>query len=694
MESRGDDWEAYVRQRVAAGEIADFISLPNYQEGSKPKLQAAFLRRLMLGLEEVRVPAPGVRIRGAALAGILDLQDCTGLGALALEHCELPDLIDISGAELVRFSIDDSAFSAVSGTGVRIGGDFTFRNARPVKRPEGTDATCYIRLRNARIAGVVSGRGASLIAPEEHHPLSGRQVDALELTSAQIGGSVLLDQCTPIEGAIWLLNARIQGNLSISENIRIKATDGIAIVAQDAEINGSVQIGDDAIVEGETQFKGARIGGTFNLGMAKLRNPGGDALFAPNLKVGGDLLMLDEFEAEGRTLIVGAVIGGGINCTASKFTNPNGDALDATNAQVGGDVYLHSQFEAQGRVLLHGGKIGGNIEFGDCSLSNPDGEALLAANVKVGGDVLMTDGSKFTGRVNFQSAEISRDFFLKRCTITAPEQYALRLGAADISGQLMAWDNDITGAVDLEGAHARRLLDDPETAWGADRQQQIDLNEFSYDLIGVAPRAKRPIWKHRIAWLRRNCAQAPHGAGAFSNHPYRELAAALERAGFQSDARRIARAEQSEANRHRPFWQRPIVWLFAELPFGYGLSVSRAVITIVAFWLAGWLGVHLMLAQGALILAGGEARCTGAISAPLYALDVALPIIDLGQASTCTVGAAEGAHLFPGFATPYGLLANGLTLWRWATALYSLLGTVVVGFAALTFTGIFKPRGA
>ncbi len=181
----------------------------------------------------------------------------------------------------------------------------------------------------------------------------------------------------------------------------------------------------------------------------------------------------------------------------------------------------------------------------------------------------------------------------------------------------------------------------------------------------------------------------------FSNQPWRQVAAAFERAGLRGDARRIRREEQRELNRHRFLLVRPFVWLFAEQMFGYGLSVTRAAITVFAVWVIGALGVSAMNARGALVAVHGSEATTEAcvgLDPALYALDAMAPVIDLNQESACVPGRVAGKTLSPGYQTPVGVVFEELALWQWAKALFSILGAAVVGFALLTWTGVFKPR--
>src|SRR5579883_37975 len=102
------DAEAEVVARTAQGETAVL------RQDQQPLLRAAFLRHLLLGLQQDwPIRLPGVRIQGAHLEETLDLADCSGpaaagLPALVLEACDIAAPIDISNARLARLSLRNS----------------------------------------------------------------------------------------------------------------------------------------------------------------------------------------------------------------------------------------------------------------------------------------------------------------------------------------------------------------------------------------------------------------------------------------------------------------------------------------------------------------------------------------------------------------------------------------------------------
>ncbi|WAC47235.1 hypothetical protein OVA03_11015 [Asticcacaulis sp. SL142] len=68
-----------------------------------------------------------------------------------------------------------------------------------------------------------------------------------------------------------------------------------------------------------------------------------------------------------------------------------------------------------------------------------------------------------------------------------------------------------------------------------------------------------------------------------------------------------------------------------------------------------------------------ELPCGNNIQPSLYAIDVFIPAIDLHQESQCEISTRDSA-----------------VAWRWAKALYSLMGWLVTSLMILTVSGILR----
>jgi hypothetical protein len=366
------------------------------------------------------------------------------------------------------------------------------------------------------------------------------------------------------------------------------------------------------------------------------------------------------------------------------------------------------RFEAVGEVRLANGSVGNTVSFSGASLSNPDGDALDASACTVGGHVRLLEvrGSLFEaeGTTTFWKAQIAGDFVCQGARFAKPQGVALSMSACSVGGGLYAHDNSFDGIADLSNARIDTLGSFADSAWNGARR--IRLDSITLRQIEVDPSDGVP-WKTRTRWLKRSSDQAARGQRIVSPHPWQECAVAFARSGRHTDARRIQREGYREENRARPVWIRPFVWVFAEVPFGFGLSALRATITLVVFWIAGTLGAQTMQDRHVLVNLGNpsDPQACRALIPALYALDTAIPIIDLRQESLCDPADLGQAGLFPGIPlagltgalpialpAPSILLFNEVAFWSWAKAIYALLGTFLVSFAGITYSGIFKPK--
>ena len=129
-----------------------------------------------------------------------------------------------------------------------------------------------------------------------------------------------------------------------------------------------------------------------------------------------------------------------------------------------------------------------------------------------------------------------------------------------------------------------------------------------------------------------------------------------------------------------------------------GQMLVGLLLTAITFGLyQPWLMVRMrqwMYSRIKLVTPQG-AQCNGAVEPVLYAVDVALPVIDLGQEARCAPGRTIRAELPTGMevsAESDWRLFEGLALWRWAHALYAVFGAILTALAVLTFSGVMKPR--
>jgi hypothetical protein len=312
------------------------------------------------------------------------------------------------------------------------------------------------------------------------------------------------------------------------------------------------------------------------------------------------------FRAEGEVRMHGARIGHGLSLDGATLRNPDGVALDADALRVDGDLDAQG-LVAEGSVRLRGASVSNTVRLGGAAISGGSGILLDAGATQVGQVVHCTDGFTCTGVVNFTGAQVGMLAFR-----------GARLGAdtASVVGfRLQTRELDLRfaeppgGQVNLAYAEIGILHDAPES-W----PRRLVLDGLTYQTLRPALRPER-----RLAWLRR-------GGTEYLPQPYEQLAKLYVGYGDDTAARTVHLAQyrhlRGTLSRPGRLW----AWL-QDVTVGYGYQPARA-----ALWLLA------MLIVGTVFFGVDRPHPVGTGTPPafnpfLYALDVLIPIIDLGQQS-------------------------------------------------------------
>lgn len=697
--------EHFVVDRTNAGEIADFSAMGG-PGGAKPAVRAGFLRKLLLRLDPSwTIRTPGVRIKGARIEGVLDLTDCSGEGlpALSLTACEIPETIDLSHARLARLSLNGSRLTRLQAVEVQIDGELDLCDVAPIEA--GGRETLTAKLRGARIDGDVLARGAKFArAPESND-------DALNLQGAEIEGNVFLREGFEAFGPVTLYGARIKGSVDCSGGAFLNRSDdasATALNAETARIDGDVLLRNQFKAEGEVWFMGATISGNFDISDASFRNEFGYALMLSNAKIEGQVKG-DDAKIAGQLALQNANIAHNLDLRGAEIvhrTTPRGEifgrAVDATSVRVGGGAMLQGA-NVKGELFLADARIAGYLAFGGGRYINPGQWAIRAPNVRVGSNLTFTlpengfapHGQKTVveGGCKLARARIGGKLAWSAFELRGPGPdrakgavFSFADAAIDGAIEASALTTQQETFIDASGASCAALDDDVKAGWGAEAAP-LRLDGFAYGRID----SQGEKWRARLNWLKRSRRDGEK----FSPQPFTHAANTYARMGRREDARRIQLAQHDQHTISGSAG--PFTWALSSLfgvTAGYGLAPIRVVRALALFLALGVIGVLAMNEQGALVTPQGRA-CNGAVEPTLYALDVALPVIDLGQESRCAPGRTARAELSPGIGvseTNDWRLFEGVAMWRWAHALYAMLGAILTGLAIVTFSGIMKPK--
>ena len=302
-----------------------------------------------------------VRIRGARVAGEVDLSHAEVLAAVRLDRCLLEQSVILEFARTRTLRFETCSLVSLKATGASIEGDLRIRRSYV----QGVISLIDTRVRQSV---VLSG---STIAGD-----GGRALDADRL---RVGGNVFLNRISTNDkmtsnadafranGEVRLLGARIDGQLNCSGG-RFKNPGKIALLASSAQIGGSVFLSDGFLATGQVRLLSARIGGQLRCSKGRFNCPGDVALSASSAHITGSVSMTNKFHATGEVRLMRTRIGGQLNCTGGRFDNPEGTALNLQTAQANLLMLCNLAFGTAGRFDLVGAKI--SILADDASLSS------------------------------------------------------------------------------------------------------------------------------------------------------------------------------------------------------------------------------------------------------------------------------------------------------------------------------------
>lgn len=679
--------------------------------------------------DSLRIRADGntkLDLRGATIGNHVVLNE---LGR-ALSDTPQPTRValDLSAATIggnlycqgaVLFAASDQEY-ALQADGARIGGAVRLTAINQL----GFEAKGAVRFLGAKIEGNFVGEGG--------HFDNGKQI-ALSVEASAIGGAVLLratdERQIEVRGTLQLFAARVGGSVDLNGAV-VTNPQGVAIEGSATEIGGGLYLnrahGHRFSSRGQINLHMAKIARNFECYGASMENPTKTALAAEGIDVGGKIVMsatpTHRFEARGSLELPGAKVRNDFQCEGMLITGTQEVALHIEGAEVGDAVLFraddHHRFEAEGTVRLYAAKIGGNLDCGGARIDGRTKYALQAQGAEIGGTVFLhthkEEPFEFSNHVSLIGAQIRGGLivrigtrskgtvFLSECNISE---------LSDVCGE--GWGappttqgKEVLGvALDLNGFVYRRLA-----TWEPPAAKS--LNDRCRRLFGFG--TDRDLFHKRIAWLGRQYPE-PGAYREFFPQPYEQLAKILRDTGHDYDARRIIIEKLCRERKAIPdgLISPLLKWIF-HWGFGFGYSPVRAFWTLVGWWMIGWLALSIVIDYSdAFVKATTPVEIVRVMSLPnivpqspgahfkgdrregdewryerfppvqvreipcsdvspiLYALDTMLPLLDLHQEEKCEI-------------------ADDERIWRWAKALYAVIGWIITALAALTWTGILR----
>jgi hypothetical protein len=368
--------------------------------------------------------------------------------------------------------------------------------------------------------------------------------------------------------------------------------------------------------KGMIRLYGARILQGLSFTGATLENDTDWALDAQGMHV-GDYLFLgssisspEGFTADGGLRLIGVRVDGFVCCWGAsiKAHKKFGAAFAGRGLTVAGNLMMNEGFAAESVVHLINAQVGEEIDFEGAVLSNPQGHALRAERMAVGDSVLCTNGFTARGAVSMADSRIGGSLDFTGARLDEPAGNTLDLRGVT-ARTLITRPAMSPGQIDLRHASVT-VLDDDQATWPT----LLLLHGFTYDKL---EHEQSVSVSARLGWLDKDME-------GYIPQPYEQLVSAYRRAGHEEAARKVAiakrRHQRQALSPPAKIWN----WLLY-LTIGYGYRTWQA-----GLWLIG-----LMLVGTAVFAHAYPAHITATthhpmpFNAPIYALDVLLPIINL-----------------------------------------------------------------
>ncbi|MFF4781669.1 oxidoreductase [Streptomyces griseorubiginosus] len=349
------------------------------------------------------------------------------------------------------------------------------------------------------------------------------------------------------------------------------------------------------------------------------RDRSGRSIAADGMTVGQDL-QAELLESHGELSLRSATVGVSLSLRGARLNNPYTRlALNAPQLTVERTLYLTPA--GVGASMLSGATParGTRIQRFECQ-----------------GGVRLDDG-RFGDAVDLERA---------RFTFTDEQELSLRrIQAPELR---FLGEKPQRGKVVLSGARVGNLVD-RATAWPG--PGNLHMGGFVYE--NLVPHGPFPL-AERLDWVAAATAE-------YNPEPYERLAAVLRAGGEDEDAREVLLAKQRRRRETLPpaakFWGYVQDWTVA-----YGYRPGRAAVWMAVLWAAS--SVAFAHASHPPLKGGDHPAWNPA----LFALDLLLPVIDLGQ-----VG--------------FWQLSGG---WQWLAAVMVLLGWILATTVAAGATRLLR----
>ncbi|MEV6955094.1 oxidoreductase [Streptomyces sp. NPDC051183] len=440
----------------------------------------------------------------------------------------------------------------------------------------------------------VRARVVALLLLHGPPPVPGR-VASLKLRGVRITGRLDLSGGT-VSPYVELQSCRFDSEVQLSEarfgTLRLMNCAVPRLEAARLHTEGDLHLPRCRVARG-IRLTDAQIGTDLLISQAVVqRDNKGRAITADGISVAQDF-QGELLETYGEVSLRGAKVGVSMNLRGARLRNPYGRfALNAPQLTVERTLYLTSI------ALDH--VPGTNSSTPPYGLGLTPTRGQRAQRFECRGGLRVDDG-RFGDAIDFYGA---------RFVLTDEQEISLR--RIQTPEFRFVGERPERGRVVVSGAKVVKLVD-TATSWPG--PGGVSIEGFVYE--NLAPRGHFPL-SRRLAWV---AAATPE----YSPEPYERLAAVLRASGEDAEAREVLLAKQRRRRATLPPGVKAWGYL-QDWTVVYGYRPGRAALWMAVLWAAGTL----------LFSWHGEPTAIKEDEHPqwdaaLFALDLLLPVIDLGQ---------------------------------------------------------------
>jgi hypothetical protein len=281
--------ETEIVARLSSG---DFDRLGDGTRPSEPDparvVRGAFLRFLMLGGEDgCRPHEKGVKVSGAWISGVLDLEACRVPSDIGLTDCHFESAPILRAAIINRLFLDGSSLPGLRAEKVEARGGVYLR---------GADVGEEVIIAEARLGGNLECDGATL-----------RTKGGFALNAESIEVRNVLLRAAQIRGGITIAGAQVAADFNCA-GAAVMPDGDMAIEASECEVRGSVVLR-GARIEGEVRLVACVVNGDMDCSGGSFVHPGKMALDISRTPVRGAFFLREGAVVKGTLAMTGASIG-------------------------------------------------------------------------------------------------------------------------------------------------------------------------------------------------------------------------------------------------------------------------------------------------------------------------------------------------------------------------------------------------